>query len=161
MVLEGRPDGSVGHIVHGDAFVEAIIDRQFNDPPFGNIPFSQIRWVQEQSNGLIRHLPKQSKAQRQAFNAIFQGTGADHLRWLMNRVDAGVCSRPEFHDCKLIFTVHDSLVYEAPKRIWREFAKAALPCLTQRPHWATLDVKVDIEFGIRFGSMKKVDPSKL
>ena len=161
VVLEGRPDGSVGHIVRGDAFVEAIIDVQFNDPPFANIPFSQIRWIQEKANGLIRHLPKQSKAERQAFNAIFQGTGADHLRWLMNRVDAEICSQPEFRDCKLILTVHDSLVYEAPKRVWREFVKAALPFITQRPYWATLDVKVDVEFGIRFGSMKKIDPLKL
>lgn len=161
IVLQGNADGTVGIIRRGDAFVEAILDHQFNKPPFANIPFSQIHWIQEKSTGLIRHLPKQSKAERQAFNAIFQGTGADHLRWLMNNVDAQVCSRREFRDCKLILTVHDSLVYEAPKDRWRDFLKAALPVITTRPPWATLDVKVDAEVGIRFGSMRKVDRTKL
>jgi DNA polymerase I-like protein with 3'-5' exonuclease and polymerase domains len=157
VVMKGNPDGTVAYMHPDDAFVHAqISDATFNYPPFANIPFSQIHWVQERDTGLIRHLPRQAKAERQAFNAIFQGTGADHLRWLMNTVDDEVCSRDEFQDCRLILTVHDSLLYEVPKSKWQSFVKATWPVLTRRPSWATIAIKIDAEVGIRFGHMKKL-----
>ncbi len=159
VVMKGNPDGTVAYLHPDDAFVDAQLkDTTFNYPPFANIPFSQIHWVQERDTGLIRHLPPQAKAERQAFNAIFQGTGADHLRWLMNCVDAEVCRLDEFQDCKLVLTVHDSLLYEVPKSKWRSFVGATWPVLTRRPSWATVDIKVDAEVGIRFGHMKKLKP---
>jgi DNA polymerase I-like protein with 3'-5' exonuclease and polymerase domains len=91
------------------------------------------------------------------FNSIFQGTGADHLRWLMIAMHNEVCQRAEFRDCKLILTIHDSLLYEVPKGKWRDFATAAKPVLTRRPPWATLDIGVDAEVGERFGTMKKLE----
>ncbi len=159
LVMKGNADGTVAYMRRGDAFVHAqISDRTFNNPPFANIPFSQIHWVQERDTGLIRHLPRQAKAERQIFNAIFQSTGADHLRLLMNSVDTEICLRDEFQDCRLILTVHDSLLFEVPKSKWRSFVRAAWPVLTRRPPWATLDIKIDGEVGIRFGHLKKLNP---
>jgi DNA polymerase I-like protein with 3'-5' exonuclease and polymerase domains len=158
MVMEcDAGSGAVKYLNKSDAFVRAVLDQQFNDPPFANLSFSQVEWVQEKDRGLIRHLPRQAKALRQAFNAIFQGTGADHLRWLMNNADAEVCSQPEFADCQLILTMHDSLTYEVPKPKWQAFAKAIRPVLIRRPEWATLDIGVEGEVGERFGSTEKID----
>jgi DNA polymerase I-like protein with 3'-5' exonuclease and polymerase domains len=67
-----------------------------------------------------------------------------------------VCQQPAFRDCRLILTVHDSLVYEVPKSIWRDFVRAARPIMNRRPYWADIDMKVDVEFGTRFGNMRKV-----
>ena len=72
-----------------------------------------------------------------------------------------VCQRQEFKDCQLIFTVHDSLLFEVPKTRWQSFAKAAWPVRCRRPDWAILDVKIEVEVGKRYGKMKKVDQTLL
>ena len=102
--------------------------------------------------------PSRRAGSRQAFNSLCQGTGADHLRWLMNNVDQEVCSRPEFAACRLVLTMHDSLVYEAPEGRWKAFVKAALPVVSRRPPWATIDMKIDIEHGPKFGELTKLEP---
>ena len=161
VVMEANPDGTLKSMFRGSTFVNAALGH-FNQPPFCNISYSTIEWVQELDTGLIRWLPYQQKAARILFNAIFQGTGADHLRWLMNNMDAEVCRRDEFRDCRLIVTVHDSLVYETPESKYLDFVKAAMPVLTRKPKWATvrsesIDIKVDAEVGSRYGEMKKLD----
>ena len=111
----------------------------------------------EDQQGLRRFLPRKvERGERQAFNALCQSTGADHLRWLMNAMDREVCQQREFRDCHLILTVHDSLVYEVPKSVRHDFVRAARPVMNRRPYWADIDIKVDIEIGIRFGRMRKV-----
>ena len=149
VVLEGNPDGTVRHVDRLDSFVRA---EHFNRIPFRNIGFSQINWVEDEYQ-LKRFLPKQSRGQRQAFNALCQATGADHLRWLMNAVDREVCRLPEFGECKLVLTVHDALVYEVPKQRQDAFLQAVLPVVRRRPDWATIDIEVEVEVGDRFGEM--------
>ena len=156
VVLAGNPDGSIRKIDNRDAFVKNIYKNHFNKPPFANFQYSNIRWVEDQQL-LRRFLPKKvERGERQAFNALCQATGADHLRWLMNAMDGEVCQRQKFHDCHLVLTVHDSLVYEVPKGVWHEFVQAARPIMNRRPYWADIDIKVDVEVGIRFGRMRKV-----
>jgi DNA polymerase I-like protein with 3'-5' exonuclease and polymerase domains len=150
LVLAGNPDGSLRHISQGDPFAQA---RHFNQPPFRNLNFAQIEWVQEE-NGLRRFLARQSRGLRQAFNSLCQATGADHLRWLMNAVDEEVCGLPEFGDCRLILTLHDSLIFEVPAPRAEAFIRAAKPVISRRPYWSDIDFKVKVETGTRFGEMK-------
>ena len=85
---------------------------------------------------------------------------ADHLRWLMNRVDDALRrAGPPLgvgDDCKLILTVHDSLVYEVPEDQRDAFIRLVLPVVRKRPAWATLDIRADVEVGQRFGDMTKI-----
>lgn len=153
LVLESDPvTGNVLHKSRGDVFVNAD---HFNRVPFRNINFSQIRWVRD-GNGLTRQLPRQERAKRQAFNALCQSTGADHLRWLMNRMDQEVCARPEFADCKLVLTIHDSLLFEVPNDKVQAFIEVARPIMQCAPPWCDIPIKVGIEVGARYGAMKKV-----
>ena len=152
VVLAGNPDGTIKHIDKNDVFVRA---EHFNRPPFRNVNFSQIDWIEDE-HGLKRFLPRQARGRRQAFNARCQSTGADHLRWLMNRMDRVVCSLPAFSDCRLVLTVHDSLMYEVPQTRVDAFIKAARPVMHRRPDWSSIDMKVDVEIGPRCGQLQKV-----
>src|SRR5437764_12164 len=82
-------DPATGDLLHLSSSDEFATADHFNTPPFRNINFSQIEWVCDE-HGLKRELPRQSRALRQAFNSMCQSTGADHLRWLMNRFDAEI-----------------------------------------------------------------------
>lgn len=152
LVLAGNPDGTIQYIDQRDAVVRSD---QFNKPPFRNINFSQVDWVEDQF-GLKRLLPKQNRGLRQAFNAMCQSTGADHLRWLMNRVDKKVCRCKRFQDCRLILTMHDSLIYEVPSEKAESFVKAISPILKTRPWWADIDIEIEVEVGERFGELQVV-----
>jgi hypothetical protein len=152
IVLAGHRDGTVAHQSRSDPFASA---KHFNRPPFRNLNFNQIRWVEDE-DGLRRAIPRQQRALRAAFNSLCQATGADHLRWIMNNVDREVCSRPEFADCRLILTIHDSLVYEVPETTVESFVAATRPIVTRRPEWSDIDIKSDVEVGRRFGQMQKV-----
>ena len=156
VVLAGTPNGAVSHISRSDPFANAP---HFNRPPFRNINFNQMRWVEDE-HGLRRMMPRQGRALRAAFNSLCQSTGADHLRWIMNSVDAEVCARRKFCDCKLVLTVHDSLIYEVPQAKVRAFVRAARPVAARRPAWSDLDMDVDVEVGRRFGQMKKLPMRK-
>jgi DNA polymerase I-like protein with 3'-5' exonuclease and polymerase domains len=152
VVLAGNPDGTLAYAARNDPFVRAP---HFNKPPFRNISFSLIQWV-EDGDGLRRLFPRQAHAWRMAFNSLCQATGADHLRWIMNAVDREVCLKPRFRDCKLVLTVHDSLVYELPEEKLTRFVKAARPVACHQPPWADIDFKVEVEWGRRFGEMKEL-----
>jgi DNA polymerase I-like protein with 3'-5' exonuclease and polymerase domains len=152
IVLAGNPDGTLAHAARNDPFVRAP---HFNNPPFRNISFSLIQWVEDE-NGLRRLFPRQVHAWRMAFNSLCQATGADHLRWIMNNVDREVCLKPRFSDCKLVLTVHDSLLYEVPEQKLQPFVKATRQVACRQPPWADIDFKVDVEAGQRFGNMKEV-----
>jgi DNA polymerase I-like protein with 3'-5' exonuclease and polymerase domains len=151
VVLAGNPDGTIKHRSRSDPFTNA---EHFNNPPFRNINFNQLEWVRDDLD-LLRTKPRLSRAERQAFNAMSQATGADHLRWLMNSLDREVCSLPEFSDCTLVLTVHDSLVYEVPEEKATRFAAAARPVMSRPPYWSRIEMKVDIEIGRRFGEQEK------
>ena len=149
--MAGNPDGTLRHLSPGEPIARAD---HFNRPPFRNLNFSQIEWVKDE-HGLIRHLPRQERGLRQAFNALCQSTGADHLRWLMNRVDAALL-RAGMADCRLILTVHASLVCEVPECRQDAFLRLVLPIVRRRPPWATFDIKADVEVGRRFGELRKL-----
>jgi len=85
-------------------------------------------------------------------------TGADHLRWLMANIRQDVCSQPPFSDCRLILTMHDSLVYEVPHDLVARFITAIRPVMMRRPEWCDIDVKVKFEKGERFGDMEEFNP---
>jgi DNA polymerase I-like protein with 3'-5' exonuclease and polymerase domains len=125
----------------------------FNRPPFRNLPFSQIDWVQE-ANGLTRHLGRQEHAERQAFNFLAQGCGADHLRTTMNAIDAEVCTLENFRDCRLVLSIHDSLVYEVPEAKAQAFITAITPVARRRPDWCDFDIEISVEVGRRMGELK-------
>jgi DNA polymerase I-like protein with 3'-5' exonuclease and polymerase domains len=86
-----------------------------------------------------------------------QTTGADHLRWIMNNIDAEVCSQPEFSDCKLVLTVHDSLLFEVPDEKIVDFLVAIVPVARRRPQWASIDFEIEATVKQRFGDMQKVE----
>jgi hypothetical protein len=151
LVLEGKSDGTVAYISRGDPFVRAD---HFNVPPFRNINYNQINWVRD-ADGLVRHLSEQARGFRQAFNAMCQGTGADHLRWIMNNVDSEVVTKPAFRDCHLVLTIHDSLMYEVPEAKVKSFIEAIGPVVTRRPSWADIDIKAKFEVGHSAGQMKE------
>jgi DNA polymerase I-like protein with 3'-5' exonuclease and polymerase domains len=87
------------------------------------------------------------------FNAMCQATGADHIRWLMNNIDNEACGLPSFSDCKLVLSIHDSLIYEVPDQKIDSFLSAIAPIVRRRPPWATLDYDFDATVGKRFGEM--------
>lgn len=127
----------------------------FNNLPFRNVNFSQINWVKDEF-GLTRKLSKQARAQRQAFNAMRQNTGADHLRWLMNNMDAAVENDPQFSARDLILTVHDSLIYEVPDGLVDDFVAMARPAMETPTPWCDIAIKVGTEAGKQYGEMQKI-----
>ena len=154
LVLAGNSDGTIRHISRGDPFANA---HHFNKPPFRNINFNQIRWVEDEF-GVRRHLERQGTAFRAAFNSLCQSTGADHLRWIMNSIDQELCSTPEFLDCHLVLTVHDSLVFEVPDSKVAAFVSRAVEIASRRPVWSSIDMSVDVETGRRYGEMATWQP---
>lgn len=154
-VLEADP--ATGRLIYArekDPFVGA---KHFNSVPFRNISFAQLRSVElDDEPGLRRSLPRQHRAARAAFNARCQMTGADHLRWLMNRAEAMVAERPDLAGCNLILTVHDSLLYEVPEPCRLVFCAAIERLVRQRPPWADLDMKADVEFGPKLGQLSEL-----
>lgn len=155
LILAGNMDGTVAYRARANQFVDAD---HFNNIPFRNISFSSIRHVRTQS-GLKHFLPRQSRAVRMAMNSMAQSTGADHLRWLMNRMRLMLQSRPDLQDCKLVLTIHDSLLFEVPQSLVQVFVDAAYPVMTTRPDWADIDFRVKCEHGRRFGEMESIEPT--
>jgi len=93
-------------------------------------------------NGMIR-----MAAEREAVNMPIQGTAADILKQAMVDVHAALADhnagRPE--PARMILTVHDELLFEAPK----EEAHAAAEVVRDRmEHAATLDVPLTVDVGI-------------
>jgi DNA polymerase I-like protein with 3'-5' exonuclease and polymerase domains len=164
VVLEGNPDGTVRSANKRDPLVNPSLYRykdHINKIPFRVIGFSQTNWVEEinpnGTTGPRHYLPTQERARRQAFNSRCQVTGADHLRWLMINIRQEVCQKPQFADCKLVLTIHDSLLYEVPHGLEKDFIKAIDPIMTRQPEWCDFNVKVKYEYGERFGDMTETD----
>ena len=60
VILAGNPNGTLAHISRSDPFANAL---HFNKPPFRNINFNHVRWVEDE-HGLKRMLPRQGRALR-------------------------------------------------------------------------------------------------
>jgi DNA polymerase I-like protein with 3'-5' exonuclease and polymerase domains len=74
----------------------------------------------------------------------------------MNLMDQEVCQEAAFSDCRLVLTMHDSLIYKVPQAKADAFVGVARPILSCRPYWADIDMKVKVEVGRRFGEMETV-----
>lgn len=154
LVWEADEEGKLKHLDKGDAFVTNNRERHFNQPPFANLSHRCITAV-EGSDQLTRELPRLEDAVRQAFNSLCQSTGADHLRKAMNDVDGELLQSSRYSDVKLVLTVHDSLIFEAPEERAEEFARAAAAVISRRPEWATIDFPVEVEIGKNLGELEE------
>lgn len=127
-------------------------------PPFRNLSYKNIRSV-TMPNGIIYPLPEIERAIRQGFNAQFQGTGADHLRWIMNRLDREVLTQPQYKDFSLILNVHDELVFDGPrnKEVVTSFRADLLRVMESKPEWAALPIKAEMSVGANYGEMTKLE----
>ncbi len=103
--------------------------------------FGRMRPIPEINS---RDVPARNRAEREAMNTPLQGTAADLLKLAMVKVHARL--RREKLETRMILTVHDELVFEAPERevgAAREIVKAEMEgaCPMKVP------LKVDIGVG--------------
>ncbi len=127
----------------GFPMVRAFIDKTLADARvsgFVQTIFGRRRPVPELTsrNGMIR-----AASERAAVNMPIQGTAADILKKAMIDVDAALAeSHPR---AKMILTVHDELLFEAPK----EEAEAIAAIVKQKMSAAVpLRVPLDVDVGI-------------
>ena len=123
--------------------VRAFIDRTLDDARRTGVVktmFGRRRPVPEltSKNGQIR-----AAAERVAVNLPIQGTAADILKRAMIDVHAALAS--EFPQARMILTVHDELLFEAPEQITDSVA-----ALVREKMAATvpLSVPLDVDVGI-------------
>jgi DNA polymerase-1 len=85
-------------------------------------PFGRRCWI----GGIAdRNMARRAGAERQAINAPLQGGAADILKRAMVRIPAAL--RESVLESRLLLTVHDELLFEAP-----EGEAAALAALAKR-----------------------------
>ncbi len=90
-----------------------------------------------------RNFQMRSQAERETVNMPIQGTAADILKKAMIDLHAELPKRGLA--TRMILTVHDELLFEAPK----EEADAAAEVVRDRmEHAATLDVPLTVDVGI-------------
>ena len=94
-------------------------------------------------NLLSRNFQMRAQAEREAVNMPIQGTAADILKRAMIDLHAALSS--ERLQTRMILTVHDELLFEAP----REEADVAAALVREKmENAATLDVPLDVDVGI-------------
>jgi DNA polymerase-1 len=89
-------------------------------------------------NGQIR-----SAAERVAVNLPIQGTAADILKRAM--IDVHAALKSSFRDARMILTVHDELLFEAPSAQAEEVARLVQDGMA---HAVQLNVPLDVDVGI-------------
>jgi len=120
-------------------FIDATLDEARRSGVVRTM-FGRLRPVPEltSKNGQIR-----SAAERVAVNMPIQGTAADILKRAMIDVDARLAR--DLPGTRMILTVHDELLFEAP----REEADAAADLVREAmANAVTLSVPVDVDVGI-------------
>jgi DNA polymerase-1 len=99
-------------------------------------------------NGMVR-----SAAEREAVNMPIQGTAADVLKRAMVDVHAELCrrnaGRAEAAQSRMILTVHDELLFEAPEREAQEVA-ALVSGLMERAFPISVPLTVDVGVGMNW-----------
>lgn len=135
-----------------DAFIGA---EHMYGPPFRNPSYSVIQSVTTRDK-LVYPVPRIERSIRKAFNAQFQGTGADHLRWIMNRIDSELLIQPRYKDISFILSIHDELLFECPDdlELIRQFQYDLLRTMRTPPSWATLPIGAEITIGKNYSEMK-------
>jgi DNA polymerase-1 len=104
-------------------FIDAYLDRYPRVKRYRERTLEQAhaRGKVETLYGRVRYLPDiesknralRENAERMAINAPIQGTAADVMKLAMIRLDARLCE--ELPEARLLLTVHDELVLEAPE----------------------------------------------
>ncbi len=89
-----------------------------------------------------------AKAERQAVNAVIQGTAAEIMKLALARL---YNSLPE--DCHLVLTVHDSVLIECPVEREAEVRDLLLQAMRQPPVDSWLPLEVSIKSGTCWGTM--------
>jgi DNA polymerase-1 len=111
--------------------------------------------------GRIRKLPDlasrnftlRSFAERMARNTPIQGTAADIIKLAMVRIDQLLQEKPELG--RLLLQVHDELVFETPRPLWRELAGLVKTAMEQAVQ-LTVPLVVDLKLGSDWGSLEPV-----
>lgn len=88
-----------------------------------------------------------AQAERQAINAVIQGTAADIMKLAM----LSVANDPELERMKafMVLQVHDELLLEAPKNVARDAAQRVASLMeAARPGGIQLSVPLKVEWGI-------------
>lgn len=92
-------------------------------------------------------------ARNASVNSPIQGTASDFcLRSAIEGVRA--CKSGHLKDCRLIWTIHDSNIYEVPEDDVDIVIPKIAAIMLQWPTWNGVPLKVDFKVGKRFGSMK-------
>ncbi len=112
--------------------------------------FGRRRYLPEIESG-VREL--RAAAERMAINHPVQGTAADILKLAMIRVATAL--EKQFPAARLIMTVHDEIVVEAPEKEARAVAKL-LKAEMEGAHRFSVPIVVDVESGKNWGEMEKI-----
>jgi DNA polymerase-1 len=123
--------------------VRAFIDRTLADARASGVVktmFGRRRLTPELNS---RDFQRRSAAEREAVNMPIQGTAADILKRAMIDIHAELPKRQL--RTRMILTVHDELLFEAPK----EEAEAAAAVVREKMEGAVkLDVPLDVDVGV-------------
>lgn len=84
-----------------------------------------------------RHFPNAEVAYK-AFNSIIQGGGAELVKHALLRVDNELCNE----DCRIVLTVHDSIVLEVKEELAESIKEPVIKLMTDFPQFS---VKFDVE----------------
>lgn len=110
--------------------------------------FGRRRYLPEITSGVPQ---VRAAAERMAINHPVQGTAADLLKLAMIRVHDSL--KKKLPTAKLILTVHDELVVEAPEQEAREVA-TLLKTEMENAHRFTVPLVVETEIGKNWGEME-------
>jgi hypothetical protein len=89
-----------------------------------------------------------AKAERQAVNAVIQGTAAEIMKLALARLHTALPA-----DCHLVLTVHDSVLVECPIEREAEVRDLLLKVMRQPPVDSWLPLEVSIKSGTCWGTM--------
>lgn len=142
---------------------EEFLHRYFEGFPsvaawIGKIEASAVeRAIVQTLYGRRRRLPeirsnvarKRDRALRQAVNAVIQGTAADINKLALIRLYSELPS-----DCRLLMTVHDSVLLEVPEQQVSRVVRQARMVMQQAPPRFSIPLRVDIHVGRTWAQCK-------
>jgi DNA polymerase-1 len=123
--------------------VRAFIDRTLADARASGVVktmFGRRRLTPELNS---RDFQRRSAAEREAVNMPIQGTAADILKKAM--IDVHAALSQSFPKARMILTVHDELLFEAPAA---ETDAVAALVQDKMSHAVSLSVPLDVDIGI-------------
>jgi DNA polymerase-1 len=102
-----------------------------------------------------RYAEIDNRAVRQAYNFMIQSTASEFAHIALIRINAAL--RQWGMRAALVLTVYDSLIFDTPFDEFWETAELVKHIMeTLEYSWLTVPIKVDLEAGLTWGSLKKV-----